>query len=176
MINLLPYKQRKIIGRIRTLKVINTTLIVLIILGVAAAFLLLPTFITINSRYELTRAQVDSLEKQGVITSDVDIQSLDARTKDLEKKLAAPLETPPTALISSIRTLAGKDISLTGFTLETGEAPKLTVTGIAATREALQAYIETLKTQSNINNVDSPIANYVKSKDADFTIVVFFKK
>lgn len=164
------------IRNIRTLKVVNTTLVVLTVLGIAGAFLLLPAFITINNRYDITQAQVDSLKQQGVIASAIDIQELDRRTADLEAKLAVSTEASPTELIKIIRALAGKDILLTGFSKEKSDALKLSVTGVATTREALQAYIESLKGQQKVESVDSPIANYVKSKDADFTITVSFKK
>ena len=177
MINLLPYQEKKIVERMRVLRVINVTVFIAILLVIAAALLLLPTLVTINSRYELAQQQVSLLEKEGVVANPVDVQNLENRTKELVAKLAVPEEVSPTEYVEIITSTANASIMLTTFSFaHSEEAPTLSVAGVATSREALQSYVSKLQSHESIASVDSPITNYVKNKDADFRITVVFKK
>jgi Tfp pilus assembly protein PilN len=175
MINLLPYQEKKLIKRTVTMRVLTTTLVVLTILVIVGGLLFLPTLMTINSRYGLAQSQIALLEREGVVTSTVNIADLEARTNMLENKFAATLPTSPILYIDTVRAEAGPGISLIGYTTSVDNEKKLEIQGITASREALQRFTAALEKNSKIASVDSPIANYVKSKDNQFTISVVFK-
>jgi Tfp pilus assembly protein PilN len=176
MINLLPYRQKKIITQVRTLRILTMTLAMICIVAIVASALLLPSFLTINSRYVLAQNQIAQLEKEGVVVSTVDIASLDDRTTELVQKLALAENIHPTTYVSLVQNLAGSDVTLTGYSFTRGEVSELSIGGVGKSREALQAFVAKLQASPEIESVNSPIANYVKSKDADFRITIIFKK
>lgn len=146
------------------------------ILLIIAAALFLPTLMTINSRYQIALAQVARLEATGVIIKPVDVESLTRRAKVLESKLAAPSAVNPLEYINRIRSTAKGGIILKGFTVADTTVPAVEVVGIASTRQSLQAFITALEADPSIDIVDSPITNFVKSTQSDFTIRVTFKQ
>jgi hypothetical protein len=179
MINLLPYKEKKIVEHVRIMRVVTVTLSMVTILVIIAGVLLLPTYITITSRYALAQKNISKLEKEGVITNNINIEDIDKRTNELVKKLTAPDDTPPAEYVALVRGASNNQIRLTGFSLATNNktgAISFAVSGIALNREALQQYVSSLQKLEQVATVDSPISNYVKSKDADFAITLSFKK
>lgn len=175
MINLLPYQEKKLIQRIMIMRVVTTTLVVATILAVVGGLLFLPTLLTIGSRYDLAQSQISRLEQEGVVTSTVNIADLEKRTTTLEEKFAQVLPTSPIAYVTAVRQAVVPGITLVGYTLDKDQKKMLTVTGIAANREVLQSFANTLQTNDMIASIDNPIVNYVKSKDNQFTISVVFK-
>jgi Tfp pilus assembly protein PilN len=176
MINLLPYNQKKLIERIRLIRVAAVTIGAMILLTIAGGLLFMPTLMTINSRFALAQSEIAVLEAEGVVTGERDIAALQARTATALRQFAAPLGVPPTTYIDTIRSQADGGISLSGFTRVEGLDPTMLVIGVAANREALKRFIASLQAQPNVTSVDSPITNYVKNKDSDFTITIIFKK
>jgi Tfp pilus assembly protein PilN len=175
MTNLLPYNQKKLVHRLAFLKLLTVTFAALLLLLVLGAILFFPTLITINSRYRLAQNQVLLLEKSGAIASPVDIASFDALTNALVQKLAAPSVAAPTEYIDTILSVVPAGIVIDGYTLSSTDAKAISVHGIAATREALQSYISMLEALPRVDMVDSPISNYVASKNSEFSITVSFE-
>jgi Tfp pilus assembly protein PilN len=176
MINLLPYRERKVIERVRMLRAASSTLGALIVLTIVGGLLFLPTLMTINSRHALAEDQIALLEQEGIVASAVDIANLENRANMLVSKFAAPTGIAPIDRVITLRRLVTNGISLTGFVLDTTDQRLIQINGIAASREALQVFVGTLEEEGSISMVDSPITNYVKSKDNEFTIKVTFKE
>jgi len=67
-------------------------------------------------------------------------------------------------------------VKLIGFSfsqpLASANAPKMTLTGNAGSRETLRAYVSALGTLPYISKVDLPISAYAKETDIDFTITL----
>ncbi len=147
-----------------------------IILMIIAAALFLPTLMTINSRYQIALAQVARLEAMGVIVKPVDIQSLNGRARTLEQKLAAPESPNPFIYIDRIRSTTPGGITLHGFSINDTTTLAVEVTGVASTRAQLQSFVASLQTDETVERVDSPLTNFVKGTQSDFTITVIFKK
>lgn len=162
------------IERIRILRVVTVTLWAGILLVVAAALLLVPLLITINSRFALGSAQITALEKEGIVLDPIDVASLSSRVDVLLQKLAAPTTPAPMSYIDMIRNAAPRGIILSGFVFSTKENPSVEVSGTASTRQALQAFISTLEKRENVTLVESPVSNYVKSTNSAFTITIIF--
>jgi Tfp pilus assembly protein PilN len=176
MINLLPYQERKTIKRVRILRAASATLGALIILTITGGLLFLPSLMTISSRHALAEQQIARLEQEGVVASAVDIAALEDRANTLVSKFATPTGIPPIDRVATLRNRTTSGISLTGFVLDQEDPLQLEVNGTAASREALQRFVISLEEEASINTVDSPITNYVKSKDNEFTIRVMFKE
>ncbi len=174
MINILPYNQKRTIRTIRYLRIMTVVVWGLIILGVAAGALFLPSLLTVNSRYAIEVAQTRHLEQSGVIVKAADVVDLQQRTKSIKDKLAAPRTKTPLEYIAYIRNHEGTGVRLTGFTVHTTEKPTISVVGVAPTRQSLQGFVDALKSDPLIESVESPVTNFVKSTQSEFTISVIF--
>lgn len=176
MINILPYQQKKIVSRIRMLRAISTVLVGLFVLIVVCGVLLLPTLVAINDRFLIANNQISLLEKSGAVTNPVDVIALSSRVKTLQSKLAATPEKTPTEYIGAIRGHVPSGMNITGysFTIE-NDQPTLKVAGVSPNRETLQRFVAALETLPLIARVESPVANYVKSSNNQFSITITFQ-
>lgn len=173
MINLLPYKEKKSIEHIRTIRLLNTGIVGFIAAVIVAAALIIPTLVTINSSFSLTTKQIENLQKQNSITSDVDLASLKQRVLVANSKLATSTTVQPTEYLDIIKKLIPKGISVNQFS--TSGTLGIKVSGIAENREILQSFIKILESSDKISSVDSPVSNFIKSKNSDFILTISFK-
>ncbi len=173
MINLLPYKEKRSIERIRNIRIAQTVISGTIILIIVCAVLLVPTLITINSRFAIATTQMTALERDGMMASDIDLTTLQTRAQTVKEKLAVETGISPTARIESIRAVAKSGITINRLTTEDGMI--IEVFGVAQSREALQAFTTAINALPNIAMVDSPVSNFIKNKNGMFRVVVSFK-
>jgi Tfp pilus assembly protein PilN len=173
MINLLPYKEKKIIKKLRIVRLLITCVSGFICFCIVAGILLLPTIITINSRFSLASKQVSSLEKSGEMASSVDIATLEKRARLVNSKLAITSPLTPMEYISLIKSYISTGITINRFAV-TGEKI-IEISGIAQNRDSLQTLVSSLKKEPRISVVDSPVTNFIKNKDNVFTLLISFK-
>lgn len=173
MINLLPYKEKKIIERVRTLRLLQISIMGVICLALVSVVLLIPTLITINSRFNIFSKQITTLQQSGMIASAVDLASINQRAQRAQAKLSIPKEKQPTDYIDMVRSVVPRGIVVDRFVI--GNDKLLEVSGIADNRELLQSFIKVLEADESIALVDSPVSNFVKSKNSEFKITISFK-
>lgn len=173
MINLLPYKEKKTIERIRGIRMAQAVTIAFFIVILAGGVLLIPTLITINSRFAIATTQIKTLEHDGSITTDVDLSTLDTRSRIVKEKLALPISMEPTDYIELVRSSVPLGITLTRFTTDDGVL--LEVFGVAQNRELLQTFIASLEANPKVALVDSPVSNFIKNKNGTFRLTISFK-
>lgn len=173
MINLLPYKEKRSIEKIRSIRLIRVVALGFVVILLVAWFLLLPTFITVNSRFSLVTSQIKSLEQQGIIVSDINISGIQQRSQKLQSKLSLPTTTQPTDYISIVKSLLLSGIMIDRFSSE--QEGTLDVFGVSRAREDLQNFIKDIENSGSVISVDSPVSNFVKSKNNNFKITVKFK-
>ena len=173
MINLLPYKEKKSIERIRFVRMVQAVTMALLLLIIISFVLLVPTWITINSRLNIVSNQVASLEKNGMIATSVDLASLEGRVASIKSKLAAPTQTSPTEFVNIIRALTPAGITINRFTTEDGVL--LEVFGVSQNRELLQSFIAALGADSSVAMIDNPVSNFIKNKNGTFKLTISFK-
>ena len=65
-----------------------------------------------------------------------------------------------------------KGVHITSFAFIEGKEARLTITGVAASRETLRAYAGALATLPYVSGVDLPISAYAKESDIPFTVTV----
>lgn len=145
----------------------------IVLVGVAA-ILLIPLFVAISSRFSLVNEQISSLEQRGVVLSPVDVASLQERVGILSRKLTTKEVPPPTRYIEHIRGALTSGNVLSGFVFAQGVAPVVEVSGVATTRQALQAFVTALEQNPAVASVESPVSNYVKSTNSQFNLTITF--
>ncbi len=176
MINILPYEQKKMVKNIRYIRMANVFVLGLALLIVVAGVLLVPIFITINSRYSIAQSEINHLEESGIIIKDVDLASLEARTRTLLLKLSTTLPMSPVQYIALVRDLTPSSIYIQDFAMTNTIIPTLYLSGIARSRADLQNFVDTIKADPTVVSVNSPVSNFVKSVGGDFKISITFKK
>lgn len=173
MINLIPYKEKKSVERIRFVRMVQTIVMAVFILVMISFVLLIPTWITINSRLNITSEQISSLERDGMITSSFDLASMERRANEAQGKLAAAEAVSPIRNISIIQSIVPKGIIVNRLVTEDGSS--LEVFGVSESRELLQEFISTLSANEAVSTIDNPVSNFVKNKNGTFKLKVLFK-
>lgn len=174
MIDILPHPQKILIRRMRSMRIVTTCLFGLVVLVLIAIVLLLPTYETIRSRTVALSAYTKELEAKGAIVSSADIATLEARAGVVAEKLAGKVPDSPLVYISTIRANQIQGIRLTGYEIASSEKRMVQLRGVAATRQILQQFIATLQQDPRVSVVDSPITNFVKSAESEFTMTITF--
>ncbi len=173
MINLLPYKEKKSIEHIRMVRMTRTVFFGCTILILMAGALLVPTLITINSRFSIATNQIAILQRDGTLVSSIDLATLEKRARVASSKLAAPIVPGPTEYIALIEKDAPVGIVINRFA--TSDTGGLSVYGLSINRAILQSFVKTLESDSKVASVDSAVSNFVKATNSPFTITVTFK-
>lgn len=173
MINLLPYKEKRSIERVRLLRMVRTVFLGCTILIAMAGVLLVPTLLTINSRFRIATDQIASLERDGTLVSSVDLATLQKRARSVGTKLATPPTSGPVEYISIVRGAVVAGIGINRFATTEGGA--LAVYGTASTRSVLQSFIKVLESDTRVSAVDSSVSNFVKATNSPFSITITFK-
>lgn len=137
------------------------------------AFLLLPTMIITNSRLALLTSQIKKLESEGAISREVDINSIDQKSKELREKLDNKIGLQPDQYIKTVNLLLPKGVKINRFVYD--KEKTLDIFGIAETRDVLQLYIKNLRESETISIVESPISNFIKNKNGTFSLSILFK-
>jgi len=136
--------------------------------------LLLPSYLYLNHQVRERTIELERLS-QGLAGSEE--QEVSARVKSLSESAAhlARLSTTPkaSAAIAAVIEVPRSGIRLTGFSYAPAETgAKMTVTGIASTREALRAFEQALRTQPYVESADLPISAYAKESEIPFVITL----
>jgi hypothetical protein len=174
MIDILPVQQKVLIRRIRFMRMCTTIVSAIVVLAVIAGLLLLPTLETIRSRKIALQAYTKQLEEEGMIVSAEDITNLQSRTTALSARLAVPLPESPLSYIGIVKTHQISGIRLVGYEILNPEKRTLQIRGVATTRQILQQFISALQEDARIATVDSPVTNFVKSTESEFTMTITF--
>lgn len=174
MINLLPYKEKKLVERVRFIRLIKTVCVGFIALLLVVVVLLVPTFLTIDHRYKLASDQVTMLVKNEKMVSDVDVAVFQKDVERVEQKLSQRAAVNPLDFIATVRALVPKGVEIERLSATGGMI--LEVYGVASSRETLQAFIDTLQTSPTVAMVDNPLSNLLKTKEGDFKVTITFKQ
>ena len=157
MINLLPYKEKKSIEKIRFLRMLNSSIGGLFFLLASLFLLILPTIFTVDSRFKIYSQEIASLEKSGMISSEINLASLSEEAQKLKSLLVSQNELSIIDFISLVQNQVPGGVKIERFS---SEDPKvLEVYGSFDKRESLKSFIAILDNQPEFSKVDSPVSN-----------------
>lgn len=174
MIDILPLAQKKAIRRIRQMRIGTSIFVGITVLAGVAVLLLLPTYETTQSRKVTLGTYTKQLEENGEIVASEDIDVLGSRVSNLAQKLAVALPSSPLIYIDTIKANQIQGIRFTGYEFSSPEKRTVQLRGVAANRQVLQQFIAALGQDSRVSVVDSPITNFVKSAESEFTMTITF--
>jgi len=173
MINLLPPAEKEILRRTyrrRFWIAAGIMLLAWLVLAIvlAAAFFWLVRFRRLAPR---AAAELAAGEEQNALAQEKELTVFLDRTRSLA---AAPEALRPTEAFLKVGALAGGQIKIYSFQLASDSelGGKLSIAGRAASRQELVAFIERLRGEAMFSFVESPIANLVQDRDADFSLIL----
>jgi Tfp pilus assembly protein PilN len=174
--NLLPENRQRALRRGYFLRLGVVVIIFLILLTCAAAVLLLPTYIFLTESARTKEFRLESVES-AVSSQDESALSTQLSTISDDYKILGMLaETPSvSATIRAVLAISRPGITLSGFSYSLADDKNsniLTISGIAATRDALRSYQLALQSAPFVTSADLPVSVYAKDTDIDFTITV----
>ncbi len=170
----MPYKEKKVIERVRFLRMLMAVVGAIILIIITSFILVTPTWLTISSRRNLTKGQIGSLEQDGKLTSGINIDLLQKQATSIQDKLNFPTKTSPTQYIILVRSLSPQGITIDHFST-ISDQQTIEVNGVSRDRELLQKFISTLAADSTVASVDNPVSNFIKNKNGTFRLTVTFK-
>lgn len=175
MINLIPKKEKEnmvidFYFRFTILIIIMLDFCILI-----AIFSLLPPYFISSMKYSLSSVNLENKKSEPL--PPLDENSL-ALVKDINNKLSLIEKfeknkfRPSVKVINAILLKKSSDIKITQILYEKeGVAEKkISITGIAPSREALLSFREALEGSSNLKDVNLPISNFVKGSNINFNL------
>ncbi len=134
---------------------------------------LVPSYIFLESKIKAETHQLNELKQtlasSGAQTVQGQLATLEGEATYLQQLSSAPSVSTS---VQSILGVARPGVRLTGFTYAApkGDAPgTLQVSGIAASREQLRSYIDSLGALPFVTKTDLPISVYAQATDIPFT-------
>lgn len=174
MINLIPPTAKKSIKREYIKRVLTVWLLLFSVAFAILAVFLLPTFVAL-------RGEISSLEETAAAglarVSQYDISATELISANIQAQLHLDRATSssPSEVVNVLTTLAGTKVSLTNFQFSNlATAGRITVSGVASTRQDLAVFRDGVSSDKRFSAVDLPISNLIKDKDLLFTMNISF--
>lgn len=175
MINLVPPVAKKSIITEYWIRVASVWLMLWAFTIFAAASMLLPTYVLINSRVSTYEASA-AAASQKVADYQNASQSL-IRASQQAKLIVDEKEVPQfSKYIWLLKELQGEGIQFTMMSIQRAEGGtdinSISVGGVASSRETLASLRDRLKADERIESVDLPISNLARDKDIVFNMTI----
>lgn len=171
MINLLPNSKKQVVRAEYRRRVA----VVALSLFLAASFF---AFLFLVPSYLLSYLKLVSLEERAALfkkSIEEETAAKELARLETELSLLRVGETAPSAsaFIEAVVKEKGAAVRLKQISYERrGKTAKFDVSGSAATRASLIAFVDRLKARNEFEDVYSPISNLVKDKDITFTVQI----
>lgn len=177
MINILPIKEKKKNLTEYRFRLAIVAILAVVVLVLINLILLIPSYLLTVSKFNGVSEQIALQEsKQDSSGQGKDVE---AKVSAVNKKISMFLADGPTdrlsppAIIARIIAMKGSAIKIQGFEYDgSGQLERLAVTGVAADRDGLAKFLETLKKDKSFTNVELPVSSFVKSSNIKFSLMI----
>lgn len=173
--NLLPTDRQKAVARNYLIRLATVAVILMAILVGVAAALLLPLYVYLTKAAATKEGRLAAIEST---LAKADDANLSARLKALgsdANTLSALASASSTAeTVSEVLTIPHAGISITTITyVPLGSTPrKITLVGVASTRDALHAYELALEQSHLFTSVNLPVSAFAQDVKIGFTLTL----
>lgn len=176
--NLLPPERQRTLSRTYFARLSIVVAAFVILLTLASAALLLPTYVFLSQSAE-SKAKRLSAINAALATSDEAVLSerLAALTKDATTLTSLADRPSASETARAILAVPRPGVALSGFSysIEPGSFVRsISLSGIAASRDALRRYQLALENSPTVTSASLPVSAYAKDADISFTIAVSF--
>lgn len=174
--NLLPEDRQRALRRDYFLRLTVVAIAFLIVLALAAAILLLPSYVFLSENFHTKESRLASIESVASSSDETALSAQLTALSDDAATLEALADAPSvSSLIRTVLAVSRPGIVLSGFAYapRTDTNPgTLAISGTAATRDALRNYQLALQGESFARAADLPVSAYAKDSDIAFTITI----
>lgn len=174
--NLLPDTRKKSLARLYLVRVAVVGTLLLSLVLFIHVVLGLPTLLLAKSLVAENAAELAALTTRLAGSEDKQVGQRIATLNTLAEALTKTAETPSVSdVVRAISALPHSGVRITSLSYArdtAGTANRMTLTGTAASREALRTYVATLSGLPYVKSVDLPISAYAKETDITFTITL----
>lgn len=136
--------------------------------------LLVPSYIVSSSKYNSAQTKLETQKNEPIPTFD---QNTLVVIKDLKNKLSLVESSENNQFNVSEKVidslLLKKPASIKIYAISYDKQPlttKVSINGIAPSREVLLSFQKALENDSNFKNVDLPVSNFIKGSDIEFSL------
>lgn len=174
--NLLPSERlgslkREYFIRLATVAVSSIAAVVL-----ASSALLLPSYLFLHQEIQSRQARIADLDAQLIaVGGDSASKRLAVLYENATYLTRLATNTTATGALGAVLAVPHTSIALTGFSFAPPLTPgkgRMTLSGIASTREVLRAYVLALGALPFVTGVDLPISVYAKESSIPFVITL----
>lgn len=177
--NLLPEARKELIVREYRFRLGVVVTILFSLLVCVAAVLLVPTYIFLVANVNAKEARLTNIKAS---LSSGEEATLSKRLAILSSNASSLISLSNTssvsALVRSVLAIPRPGVTLSGFAHTTGSGKThgaLTLSGVAATRDALRNYQLALQGESFVSSAELPVSVYAKDSNIAFTITLSLK-
>lgn len=177
MINLVPPTARTQIRTEYWVRVVSVWALVVAGSLVIVALLLLPPYVLVSSQ-ESVYADSAAAARGEVAAADEAEAALQAANSQSQRVISAQQQPRFLPVLSRIEAMTPPAVALREFRFrrsESGGVAPVSVTGVAATRQALADFRDTLEADPGIERVDLPISNLANDRDLTFSITIHLR-
>lgn len=174
--NLLPTERQWELRRAYWYRLATLAIIVLTLLIIVNGLLLLPTYTYLKTEVGSRTAHLAELDRS---LSSANEQQLASRLALLGAQTASlaslATSTPQSGVLTEVLAIVHPGVQITGLTLTPPHAKmpeSVTLTGIAATRDALRTYYLALSGASFVDSINLPVSAYAIATNAPFTVTL----
>jgi len=176
--NLLPPERRRALQRDYFMRLGVVSLLFVIMLTLAAAILLLPTYVFLSASESAGRIRLSSIESTLSSSEDAALSAQLAALSNSTASLSALAGAHSASeIIRAVLAVSRPGVTLSNFayssaTVANKNQNTLTISGSAATRDALRNYQLALQSSSFARSADLPVSAYAQDANITFTITV----
>lgn len=174
--DLLPPERSSAIAREYRYRLVVVALAFIGSLMIAAAILLVPTYVFLVGSAKVKGAQLAHVKSTLSASDEAAISArLTALSNDAESLMALSNNPAVSSLMRSALAVSRPGISLSGFTYAPAAGknpPTLALSGMAATRDSLRNYQLALEDAPFANAANVPVSAYAKDTDISFVITI----
>ncbi len=175
--NLLSFERIRAFRRDYFLRLLTVLACIAIVIILAQAALLIPTYLYANEQATLHRSHLSEIERANASEEERSVtERLTSLTNDAERALGLVSASGASASLRSVLALPRPGIIVNRFAIASPSATETTgrisVSGIATTRDALREYHLALSSLSFVASADLPLGSYAKESEIPFTITL----
>ncbi len=174
--NLLPENRLRALARGYVFRVVVVASVLLTLLGIVHALLLFPSYIYLHQKVRAHTAELADLNARAVATDQGAIEARIGAIEASAKQLTLGAKQPTASgAVRAVLAAPRAGIKITAVTYTPSPAKgihRMTLAGVASTRDTLRTYVQTLSALPFIKAAELPISAYAKETAIDFTITL----
>jgi hypothetical protein len=174
--NLLPPERLAAQREAYFIRLGTVALWMLVVIVIASGALLVPAYLYVDRAIRTSETAVQELDANLVLAHGKETNArLAALTESAAYLTRLATTTTATSALRTVLAVPRSNVTLSGFSFTPpvrGVAGRMTIVGVAGTREALRGYYDALLHLPAVTNGDLPISAYAKDVNIPFTITL----